>query len=359
MKPAAASALPSIVPKGVDSRRGSAVAVAAATDGTSNITTNLPTSLEESAACHGYMLAAEMLPLPRCLYRSDNLARPKYSSITASEFEDLPEVLDRKADYLIGMLKASRQRCIYSGAGISTASGINDYASNAKASAVAPKSAARLTRSFIESLKPTLAHHTLAAIEGLSRCDAASVSTAAAAKHSSARPAAAVPPPVVPPTDCALSVEYWLQQNHDGLAHKAGFPASKINEIHGSWYDKSNPVVKMSGSLRGDLFQQMLQWEEVVDFVFAIGTSFSGMNADRVATSCADRHLRTPSSGQGLAILTIQKTPQDKKAALRIFSKIDPFMAIVARKLNIRPECTVHPYPAPPQVAPKSSTVAP
>ncbi len=34
----------------------------------------------------------------------------------------------------------------------------------------------------------------------------------------------------------------WVQQNHDGLPQKAGFPQERINEIHGSWYDPGNPV---------------------------------------------------------------------------------------------------------------------
>lgn len=32
-------------------------------------------------------------------------------------------------------------------------------------------------------------------------------------------------------------VHHWLQQNHDGLPQKAGFPQEKINEVHGAWFD--------------------------------------------------------------------------------------------------------------------------
>merc|ERR1711988_1587410 len=45
----------------------------------------------------------------------------------------------------------------------------------------------------------------------------------------------------------------WVQQNHDGLPQKAGYRQEDINEIHGSWFDPSNPVVKYTGNLRGDL----------------------------------------------------------------------------------------------------------
>ena len=47
------------------------------------------------------------------------------------------------------------------------------------------------------------------------------------------------------------------------LPQKSGFPQEKMNEIHGAWYDPSNPVVQFSGSLRGDLFQWMADAEKV------------------------------------------------------------------------------------------------
>ena len=30
-------------------------------------------------------------------------------------------------------------------------------------------------------------------------------------------------------------LSFWVQQNHDGLPQKAGFPQWLLNEIHGSW----------------------------------------------------------------------------------------------------------------------------
>jgi hypothetical protein len=52
-------------------------------------------------------------------------------------------------------------------------------------------------------------------------------------------------------------VHGWVQQNHDGLPQKAGFQQEKINEVHGSWFDPSNPVVKYSGSLHERLYPWM------------------------------------------------------------------------------------------------------
>lgn len=32
-------------------------------------------------------------------------------------------------------------------------------------------------------------------------------------------------------------LKHWVQQNHDGLPQKAGYPQEHINEIHGAWFD--------------------------------------------------------------------------------------------------------------------------
>ena len=53
----------------------------------------------------------------------------------------------------------------------------------------------------------------------------------------------------------------------DGLPQKAKFPQEALNEIHGAWFDPSNPVVPMSGSLRGDLFEWLQEWGEEGGFM--------------------------------------------------------------------------------------------
>ena len=81
----------------------------------------------------------------------------------------------------------------------------------------------------------------------------------------------------------------WVQQNHDGLPQKAGFPQEKINEIHGSWFDPSNPVVKYDGSLHPRAFPWMKKDASTADLVLVLGTSLSGLTADCVATLPAGR----------------------------------------------------------------------
>ena len=56
-------------------------------------------------------------------------------------------------------------------------------------------------------------------------------------------------------------------QNHDGLPQKAGVPQEMVNEIHGSWFDPSNPVVKYSGSLKNLNYEWMLADAEQADLV--------------------------------------------------------------------------------------------
>jgi hypothetical protein len=74
-----------------------------------------------------------------------------------------------------------------------------------------------------------------------------------------------------------------------------------MNEIHGSWYDPSNPVVMMSGSLRDDLFADLLRIEHSADLCLCLGTSLSGMNADRVADMVSRKALYNSASASASA----------------------------------------------------------
>lgn len=120
-------------------------------------------------------------------------ARPGYASKAAHEYADTDEVLHAKVLVLASLLRRSRNCLVYSGAGLSTSSGINDYASRGSDAAINDDSRPRL-RSPYEA-QPTPAHHVLVQLydEGF--------------------------------------VKYWVQQNHDGLPQKAGLPQHCINEV--------------------------------------------------------------------------------------------------------------------------------
>src|SRR4051812_28671491 len=125
---------------------------------------------------------------------------------------------------VVALIKQSNNLIAYTGAGLSKASGIPDYATKSEESIVKTQK----IKSSLDA-KPTYGHLVLTALER------------------------------------SGYMKHWIQQNHDGYAfqrhlsthyhslpQKAGFPQEKVNEIHGAWFDPSNPVVQFSGSLRTD-----------------------------------------------------------------------------------------------------------
>jgi len=229
--------------------------------------------------------------LARCC---EDEARPGYKTKKAHEYLDHDDVLQAKVRVLADLIRRSQNCVAYTGAGISTASGIKDYASKAKESvainAVTPKK-------YPLVAKPTFAHHVLVKLyyEGL--------------------------------------LKHWVQQNHDGLPQKAGYPQQELNEIHGAWFDPSNPVVPMSGTLRDDLMSRLLAWETRCDLCLAMGTSMVGMNSDRMAISAAQR--AKAGKALGTVIVALQQTQYDSSSSLRIFAPIDRVMQLLSSELDL------------------------
>lgn len=215
--------------------------------------------------------------------RDDHDGTPDW--LTASEYQDDAKTSDAKLAILAQLLRMSNKTVVYSGAGISTAAGIG----------MAARGGGR-TKNLSTTAQPTLTHYTLATLY-----------------------------------DAGL-IHGWVQQNHDGLPQKAGFPQECINEIHGSWYDPSNPVVLYSGSLKRHECQWMEEEARSADLVLVLGTSLGGLNADQVATRCADRSLR--SSSLGMVVINLQQTAHDDKATLRLFGKSDDVLEDLLSHLN-------------------------
>ena len=225
--------------------------------------------------------------------------------VTASEYEDSPEALSEKVGRLVELLEVSERTVLYTGAGISTAAGISQAA----------RSGRKISGGKKKEARPTVAHRALVALRerGL--------------------------------------LHTWLQQNHDGLPQKAGWPQEDIVEIHGSWFDPSNPVVKYDGDLREDLYQRMRRAEEEADLVIVIGTSLSGLTSDQVAASCARRSLEGTSLGT--VIINLQQTSSDLTASLRIFCPADRVLEAVLARL-----ATSLPLPAPSLAVPPEERAA-
>lgn len=242
-------------------------------------------------AAHG-LLAEVSWALPTVARVCSEQARPGYRTMLAHEYLDTDNVLKAKVKLVADLIRKSKNCVAYTGAGISTASGIDDYATKAVDSIASSKK-----YSPWEAI-PTLAHRVLVGL------------------HS------------------AGFLKHWVQQNHDGLPQKAGFPQNDLNEIHGAWFDPSNPVVPMSGSLRTDLIERLLEWEEKADLCLALGTSMVGMNADRIAVTPAEKFRKKVNGSLGTVIVALQQTQYDSIASVRIFATLDVFAKLLAEELR-------------------------
>jgi len=252
---------------------------------------------------------------PICVVECDEESRPGYETKKAHEFEDDPGTLRLKVKAMAEIIKASKNVCAYTGAGISTSAGIDDYASKA-----GKKSLIQKGRGKVRSMKnamPTIGHRSMVELwrQGY--------------------------------------LQNWIQQNHDGLPQKAGFPQECINEIHGGWFDPSNPVVPMKGSLRTDLCDWLHTATEESDLCMAVGTSMCGMTADDVFVQTCGR-FNVFSKGQGGIIIGLQQTQYDRVARLRIYSRIDEVMSLLMEELGYNiPPCGPYKPNVPPEAVVK------
>jgi len=255
---------------------------------------------------HGLMVQDDWLdPIQVVTCADEN--RPGYNAMPSHEYRDDPRTLEKKVALLANLICASSNCMAYTGAGISTTAGIDDYASKYSGK----KSKMNENRRKVKKpryAKPTLGHRVLTELY-----------------H-------------------AGHLKNWVQQNHDGLPQKAGYPQHKINEIHGAWWDVSNTVVPMSGQLRDDLFNWMLDWQQKTDLTLAMGTSLAGMNADDCVVQPAERY-RDEGAGFGSIIIGLQRTPLDDLASIRFYGTIDQIVSLLARQMNliIRPYKTLVP----------------
>lgn len=255
----------------------------------------------EPACMHGlYYTNLEEIPEntwfnPIQVVTCDEDARPGYDTVKAHEYQDDPRTLKEKIRIFAELIQSSENCMAYTGAGISTSSGIDDYASKAKNSKI--HEGRKKTGSGLDAT-PSLGHRTLAKLfeEGF--------------------------------------LKHWVQQNHDGLPQKAGMPQQHINEIHGAWYDPSNPVIPMSGTLRDDLSSWLEEWETKTDLTIAMGTSLCGMSADSAVEEPSMRYSEH-GIGFGSVIVGLQRTTSDSISTLRIYAKIDEVAALLLRELGL------------------------
>lgn len=247
----------------------------------------LPYSSADLASENGGLNGTECDPswsAPQVTVKSDKLARPDLPGrITKTEYKDDVQLFNNKIALLAKWMKESKNCVIYSGAGLSTASGINDIASKKKVQEVGNRL----------QLQPNQAHHIIAALYN------------------------------------KKYVKHLVNQNHDGLCQKAGLPLAALNEIHGSWFDKYNIVKMMDDKLDPKKLKQLHEWEEKSDLVIAVGTSLAGMNADSIA------QLAGETQGKRLVIINNQETRLSSVSQMNIFCDISKTFTALSKKLGV------------------------
>merc|ERR1712048_1149757 len=92
----------------------------------------------------------------------------------------------------------------------------------------------------------------------------------------------------------------------------------------------------MSGSLRDDLFRDLLECEQKADLTIAVGTSLCGMNADRIVTSPAKRAATGQKGQLGSVVIGLQRTVHDQDSTIRIFGHCDKIFSALAQELSIK-----------------------
>ena len=239
---------------------------------------------------------------PVCVQEFDAQARYSFTDIKAHEWHDKEDTLRAKVRELADLVRDSRFCLAYTGAGISTAAGIDDYATKGGDASVTADGRAVSGLKDWKDAQPTKSHYVLAAMYD------------------------------------AGMLHHWVQQNHDSLPQKAGFPQTHLNEIHGSLHDPANPIVPYEGTLRDDLYEWMQHSAKRADLCLALGSSLSGFNADQVAQCAADKSC--------LVIVNLQQTPYDDQSTLRIFAKLDTVFEMLASELGLQ----AHVRCTPPQV---------
>lgn len=82
------------------------------------------------------------------------------------------------------------------------------------------------------------------------------------------------------------------------------------------------------------------------DLCLALGTSLSGLNADRMARVPAKRHSadrigglgKQQNGSLGLVIINLQETQLDELSSLRIYAELDDVLQMLAEELQLPPQ---------------------
>lgn len=266
------------------------------------------------------------------------------------EFFDSPEELERKIDLLAKWVKESKHCVMFTGAGISTSTGIPDF------------------RSGMNTVLKTGPGVWELQAKGVARKPGAAIPNMLKAIPSPAHMA------IVKLHKEGL-VKFTVSQNVDGLHLRSGIPNHELAELHGNtnlekcttcgakylrdfdtrtarrvhdhltgrFCDNTqcrgsliDSIINFGESLPTDELEQSYEEAKKSDLIIVLGSSLQVYPAADIPATAIRRK-------QKLVICNLQKTPLSSQSALQIHSQIDTVMSGLLRRLGLEiPPFKVH-----------------
>ncbi|KAJ6253651.1 nad-dependent protein deacetylase sirtuin-7 [Anaeramoeba flamelloides] len=254
-----------------------------------------------------------------------------------TEYSEKSENLKKKVRKLAKLIKNSKHCVIHTGAGISTSAGIPDFRGPNGVWTCRDQGRKRPRRTCRKS-KPTYAHMSISKLieKGY--------------------------------------VKYLVSQNCDGLHVKSGVPLDKISELHGNTNKESckdckkdywrpyrcrnskkchdHRTGRLCDECGGELHDTIINYNENLNET-QLNRAYQNSEKSDLSIVCGTSLKVTPSSSLPvitvknetgkLVICNLQKTPKDKYASLRIFSKTDLIFELLMKELDLTPDEYVDP----------------
>jgi len=250
-----------------------------------------------------------------------------------SEYAESTESVSKKARQLAELIRKSQHFIAFTGAGISTSAGINDFRGpNGKWTMEAQGKRLNINKNVALVARPTQTHMSLVALEKAGR------------------------------------LERLVSQNCDGLHRRSGFPKTELSELHGNsnlercqrcsteYLRDFRAVASHEKTVynhrtgrkcvlcKGDLHDTLVHFGEDLpakpmdlarehaakaDLCLALGSSLTVTPANEIPEIVGQR------KGSKLVICNLQPTPLDDAASLRIWAKTDELMDKVMAHLQL------------------------
>jgi NAD-dependent SIR2 family protein deacetylase len=249
------------------------------------------------------------------------------------EYSESPTSIDKKARQLAELIRKSKHFIAFTGAGISTSAGINDFRGpNGKWTLAAQGKSLKINKNVALIARPTQTHMSLVALEQAGR------------------------------------LKRLVSQNCDGLHRRSGFPKTQLSELHGNSnlevcqrcgteylrdfravasHEKTvynHRTGRKCAMCKGDLHDTLVHFGEDLpaepmdlamehaakaDLCLVLGSSVTVQPANEIPTTLGKKR------GAKLVICNLQPTPLDDEASLRVWAKTDELMEKVMGYLSL------------------------